>query len=508
MFDLLVPLALHSELAESTAEKHEPGVEIAMEDRRRGLPPRFLDGFKAGLLAPIHRRVLDDRSLCLEIRRDYVNIYYRGGSLLKLSEAAGGGYEAFFDLKYARLKRNPSFRLQLPPPQIRQASDVDAWLDQVPNLKLAMDLWLGENRKEEREIQQIIVRDNNFGPMARQTDYYLCDIEYANPNGRFDMVAVHWPSTSPDRKTAWNRRLVLVEVKQGDGALDGDSGLYDHIDKLNAYLADPANVTALKTEMVEVFNQKLSLGLIDCGKELESFGDERPLLLVILANHDPGSTKLRDLLASLPPSPHADLRFATASFMGYGLFDQGIHDLDTLHKRFGDYVHSSGRGREPKRLMTAPVLTVHRSAEEIGGNCIEIACGEHRILLDAGSPLDTEAFADAPCPDTSRPVDAVLISHPHQDHYGLLPGLPTDWPVWCGAPTETLMRLTSAVTGKSIPQVVHNFRSSEPITIGPFTITPLLTDHFAFDSHMLLDAHLGRFANVRRLGDGEGVLVG
>lgn len=40
--------------------------------------------------------------------------------------------------------------------------------------------------------------------------------------------------------------------------------------------------------------------------------------------------------------------------------------------------------------MDNPVLlTIHRSAHEIGGNCIEIATqGGHRILLDAGRPLD------------------------------------------------------------------------------------------------------------------------
>jgi len=138
-----------------------------------------------------------------------------------------------------------------------------------------------------------------------------------------------------------------------------------------------------------------------------------------------------------------------------------------------------------------PVLTVHRSAEEIGGNCIEVAYGDQRILLDVGSPLDSQGFSDDPCPipstlDTTRPVSAVLISHPHQDHYGLLPGLPREWPVWCGAPTEALMRLTSSIGGGTIPQGVHTFVSGVPFDVGPFRITPQVTDHSAFDSHMLL----------------------
>ena len=137
-----------------------------------------------------------------------------------------------------------------------------------------------------------------------------------------------------------------------------------------------------------------------------------------------------------------------------------------------------------------PVLIVHRSADEIGGNCIEIAFEGHRILLDAGSPLDPSA-TDGPNPvpaslDKTRPVDAVIVSHPHQDHYGLLRALPESWPVWCGAPTETLMQLTMALIGNSIPQAIHTYTSFVPFTVGPFKITAFLTDHSAFDAHMLL----------------------
>jgi len=48
------------------------------------------------------------------------------------------------------------------------------------------------------------------------------------------------------------------------------------------------------------------------------------------------------------------------------------------------------------------------------------------------------------------------------------------------------MRLTAALTGGSLPKVVHPFRSFESFAVGPFKITPLLTDHSAFDAHMIL----------------------
>jgi len=41
-------------------------------------------------------------------------------------------------------------------------------------------------------------------------------------------------------------------------------------------------------------------------------------------------------------------------------------------------------------MAATPVLTVHRTTDEIGGNCIEVALDGHRLVLDAGSRLHAE----------------------------------------------------------------------------------------------------------------------
>ena len=302
----------------------------------RALSQRFLDDLREGILTPIRDRVLQDRSLCLEIRDDYVNIYYRGGNLLKLSSAATG-YVAFFDPEYS--KDNGGALCQpLPDAEIQKSENVSAWLSILSSLKLAMDLYLGMHPKEEREAQQLILRDNNFGGMSRATDYYVCDIEYANPHGRFDLVAVHWPSASSIRKRQDDRRLVLVEVKYGDGAIANPAGIHSHVIDINRFLEDNANLQALKDEMVGVFNQKRALGLINCSKDLVAFSEEPPILLLVLVNHDPESSLLRTSFKSLPPSPHAEVYLATGCFMGYGLFDQGVVPLNDALTRFEAYI--------------------------------------------------------------------------------------------------------------------------------------------------------------------------
>lgn len=125
----------------------------------------------------MRERVLADRSLCLALRENYVNVYYRGGSLARISTRPGG-YVARIDERY--------FGDAPPPPIPRRlacATDVGAWLAAVPLLKDTMDLWLGRHAKDEREFQQLLIRDNNFGGTAKASDYFICDVEYANDHG-------------------------------------------------------------------------------------------------------------------------------------------------------------------------------------------------------------------------------------------------------------------------------------------------------------------------------------
>ena len=230
--------------------------------------------------------------------------------------------------------------VRLPSSDVANIFDTNKWLAMAPTLKQAMDQHLSRAKKVEREYQQIMLRDNNFGSIARSTDYYICDIEYQSRQGRFDMIAVHWPSKSKVRRYhPHNRQLVFVEVKHGDGALDGKSGLHDHVRDINKYAGDRNDLKGIKEDMVRVFNQKLELGLIDCGKPLVSFSDAPPILMLTFVNHDPEKSKLGELLQTLPESPNIELRIATASFFGYGLYDQGVHSLVEVWSRFGNYIH-------------------------------------------------------------------------------------------------------------------------------------------------------------------------
>ena len=144
----------------------------------------------------------------------------------------------------------------------------------------------------------------------------------------------------------------------------------------------------------------------------------------------------------------------------------------------------------------ALTITVHRGTRQIGGCCIEIAhpAGD-RLVLDAGRPLDAPDGATGLLPaslDRGRPA-TVLISHPHQDHWGLVEELPADWPIWTGSASAKLIAVTADITRHPLTRSFQTWHSrSKPFAIGSFIVTPILTDHSAFDAYMLLVEGAGK----------------
>ena len=145
-------------------------------------------------------------------------------------------------------------------------------------------------------------------------------------------------------------------------------------------------------------------------------------------------------------------------------------------------------------------ICIHRGTREIGGTCIEIEAEGSRIALDVGLPLDAPddgqesllpAVAGFREPDDS--LLGVVISHAHQDHYGLARYIRPDVPVYIGEDAHNIMKAASAYVPNG--QAFENPRfiaHRKPHEIGPFRITPYLVDHSAFDAYSLLVEAEGR----------------
>lgn len=96
----------------------------------------------------------------------------------------------------------------------------------------------------------------------------------------------------------------------------------------------------------------------------------------------------------------------------------------------------------------------HGAARTVTGSCLEVEAGGRRILLDCGLFQGTrslEALNHSRLPFEPAALDAVVLSHAHVDHCGLLPRLAAEGyagPIWCTAETADLLRYMLADSGR------------------------------------------------------------
>jgi len=128
-------------------------------------------------------------------------------------------------------------------------------------------------------------------------------------------------------------------------------------------------------------------------------------------------------------------------------------------------------------------IKIYKGTDEIGGSCIELKTKNTTILLDYGTPLKDSSKQ---IKVTGR-IDAILISHPHQDHFGEIVNVDVSTPIYCGELSLELMNSTKIFTGNSILENnFHIFRAWNSFEIGDFKITPYLVDHSATDAYAFL----------------------
>ncbi len=139
-----------------------------------------------------------------------------------------------------------------------------------------------------------------------------------------------------------------------------------------------------------------------------------------------------------------------------------------------------------------PWICIHRGTKEIGGTAVEIEASGQRIVVDLGLPLDAVEADPALLPaipglrEADPSLLAVVVSHGHRDHWGLLPLIRPDVPIVLGEATERIMRAAADfVPGGFAPAVWKHLESGKPLEIGPFVITPHLVDHSGFDAYAL-----------------------
>jgi len=135
-------------------------------------------------------------------------------------------------------------------------------------------------------------------------------------------------------------------------------------------------------------------------------------------------------------------------------------------------------------------IIVHRGTHQIGGCATEIATKNSRILIDFGAELNGNAPLDVDgVTYGARRCDAVLFTHYHGDHIGLLHHILPDIPLYIGNIALDILKLQNnrqhlfedTVLGRVKP-----YTTGHSLQFGDITVTPYMVDHSAFDAHMFL----------------------
>ena len=131
------------------------------------------------------------------------------------------------------------------------------------------------------------------------------------------------------------------------------------------------------------------------------------------------------------------------------------------------------------------IINILRGENELTGNLIEIEYNYTKLLVECGKSLegDKKTLSDVEVQVLSTKYDAIVISHNHLDHNGLISKVNKAIPVYMGRISLEIYKVQNKKEDYSNYKTYYD---GCPFKVGDITITPYLCDHSAPDSYMLL----------------------
>ena len=253
----------------------------------RQLREHFLNELISGRLASLLEYIKGDAELDIQIRKNYINVYYKGGNILKINSPKSFYFDKMYFNDYRTISSTEAKKsFDLIHEYKEQQKSLKSLLPHNPQeyikqAKKAMDKWdvalkdvVQHNEKKEQQAIAIANRAD--------TDYVVLDLEYAvskqskfKYNGeddkkvpRFDIIAIR------------NGRLFVIELKKGLGATPGKSGIKSHMECYNHTIGRDDEHFFVK-EMQALLKQKQELGLLDKTLTIE---DTKPEFIFAFAD--------------------------------------------------------------------------------------------------------------------------------------------------------------------------------------------------------------------------------
>ena len=247
----------------------------------RKINEEFIRDLNEGCLSFFLKQVKNRRKeLCLAIRDGYINIYYKGGNLLRITQKKNG-YQFYFDAKYCLNKSNDSNY------NLLNSLNPNVTEDYIENFEIMMsemDSWFEKNNKLERKFQHELLVNNP----------QIIDIEYATPKAKTTGVKLNMRL---DMLMVEGDKLIIVENKFGTGAIAGNAGVRKHYEDI-CYLLNTNDVYEEMIQSVEhIAKAKYELGLLQT--PVGSIDQRKTEILFLFADFNENSKTLENELAAI-----------------------------------------------------------------------------------------------------------------------------------------------------------------------------------------------------------------
>lgn len=236
---------------------------------KRGLHNEtFRRKFKiGGSMRTLIELVNNSQDLVLQIRDNYINIYYQGGNIAKISSEMSVDVDENYFRQYPsnQSEEEDWSAIKSDINEVKELFKNHKYEDYIETVKKAMlNFWVnvlkGKGLEEKNAQHSICLQNGDL------SEYTIIDIEYQVskesefkyrgkrislgkkvPTPRFDIVAVRNK----------DHRLCVIELKKGTQALSLKSGVQEHAESFaNTIGYDKQTQKAFLDEMIEVLRQK------------------------------------------------------------------------------------------------------------------------------------------------------------------------------------------------------------------------------------------------------------
>lgn len=241
--------------------------------RVRGLGFNKLNPEMQGVVKKIAKIVLESNGrLDMQIRDGYVSVYYSGGCIWKVNHISpkSRGIIIETDKKYFKISKNKKADSSWLP---RRTDGIEKWNRARARLEKIMDEWFVRHPKQERDLQHTLACNHVRNPNSK---WIILDTEYAawlhgtkdkkkaddcRRLCRYDMIGI-------ERRSLEGQSPIIVyimELKQGDGAVGGKSGITSHAEDIAQLISDKRDekaLTAFMASMHNIIHEKAAIGVL------------------------------------------------------------------------------------------------------------------------------------------------------------------------------------------------------------------------------------------------------